>query len=74
MRKKNYKFSYIADKTMFKAVMFANKMIRDTHCFNVSVAKSAAYYAVDEEELAQKVKQWANEGKAYRARKRRESK
>ncbi len=71
MKRKNYKFSYIPDKTMYKAVMFANKIIRQTHWFNVAVARSAAYYDVDEDELATYVKQWANEGKAYCAKQRR---
>lgn len=50
------KMPYIADKTMFKAVMFACKIIREKGWFNKAVKTASNYYGVDAEELAKHIR------------------
>ena len=51
-----YKYPFIADKELYKAVMFACKMIREEGFFNKAVARAADYYNVDEEDVAREVR------------------
>lgn len=53
---KNYKYPYISDKQLFKAVMFACKLIRETGFFNKSCQIAADYYNVDVEEVKKQVR------------------
>lgn len=46
-----YKYPYINDKTMYKAVLFACSMLRDNGYFNKACEISANYYSVNLEEL-----------------------
>lgn len=51
-----YKYPYIANKTMYSAVMFACNMIRENSWFNKAVSTAADYYGVNEEELAKHIR------------------
>jgi hypothetical protein len=49
-------YPYIANKTMFAAVMFACKMIRENGYFNQAVTRAANYYGVNKTELAKNIR------------------
>ena len=51
-----YKYPYIADKTMYAAVMGACKYIRETGYFHKAVSYYADKYGVDEDELERHIR------------------
>lgn len=59
---------YIADKELFKAVMFARKMVRETGYFNKSCRTAANYYGVDEADIAKYVRQAQSDGRKKKAK------
>jgi len=52
-----YLMSYIEDKNVYAAVMFACKMIRSRQPAGLSIHKAAEYYKVDRSEVANYVSQ-----------------
>lgn len=55
--KYDYVMDYISDKDVFKAVMFACKMIRNGTSPNNAIRKAANYYDVDMTDVAHYVGQ-----------------
>lgn len=62
------KYPYIHDKTMYCAVMFACKLIRETRYFNKAVETAAEYYGVDEEELKRHIRERQAAGQKGKAK------
>ena len=57
--KRRYAMDYIADKTLYAAVMFARKMIREQASPGLSIHKAAQHYSVKMSDVAKYVGQAA---------------
>ena len=66
--KRRYAMDYIPDPELYKAVMFARKMIRDGTPAGIANTRAANYYDVDVSDVARHVGQ---AGGTYRHRRRR---
>jgi hypothetical protein len=47
-----YKMDFIADKELYKAVMFAKKMIKDGTRIDIAIYRAATYYGYSSSDVA----------------------
>ena len=64
------KYPYIPDKTLYAAVMYACKMIRETGWFNKAVEEASDYYDVPEEDIAREIRKRQSVGQKNSSKKR----
>ena len=69
MKKHGNLMSYIKDKDVYKAVMFARKMRKDGVPTGLAIFKASRYYKVDQTDVAHYMGQLGGNVKATRYRK-----
>lgn len=56
-KRHSYQMDYIADKDLYRAVMFARKMISEGTAIGLAIYRAATYYGYDSSEVAKYIGQ-----------------